>query len=240
VVIGVATLTFNVDYGDFLGRFGTDVEALSDRESGEVGIGAGGEVSLGKYERLGNRRVGMWADALSDILQRDVLGILLGEFARSVAHSDFIDVLARNGVVGFLLYIMLMTALPLRAWSQLRRAQSDSSRTLHFMAFALLVAYLLYSFPFRPLNYTTTSWYMWVIVGLSMARITVVRRQAARASGVTTRDDLAEPVDAAPLRGSDLWRPASQRIAAARSAAGPGARPGSGDSPPLDDDDQNG
>jgi hypothetical protein len=180
LVIGIATISFDVDYGDFFGRFERDAQALSDTQSGDVGITASGEVSLGKYEGLGNRRGAMWAEAFTEILQRDFWGITLGEFTRSVAHSDIVDVLARNGVIGFCLYAVLMCGLPLRAFGQMKRSQADASRTLHFMAFALLVAYVLYSFPFRPLNYTTTSWYMWAIVGLSMARMTVVRRAPGR------------------------------------------------------------
>lgn len=109
--------------------------------------------------------------------------------------------LARNGVIGLGLYIALLVSLLRATYAATRRRQSDSQRALHFVAFLLIVCYLLYSMPFRPLSYTTSAWYMWMMLALSLGNTRVWQLQQAQARSQRRRE--AEEKTESPQDESD-------------------------------------
>ena len=190
LVLLMVAAVFSVQTDKFFGRFEGDVATI---ESGDSAIGqsSSGEVSLGKYEALGNNRGALWADAITVIARRPAGEILFGNFfGRIGAHSDYIDILARNGIVGLGLYVLLIYGLALKIFGLARSATREDHRTLQSLATILLVCYAAYCFPFRPLGYTTTNWFMWSMAALALAAVPRVSRRStptiASSSGSTT------------------------------------------------------
>ncbi len=172
VLILLVTATVLVDEpGNVFERFEGDLAAIESDGSG-VGTTMSGRVSLGKYEALGNNRGMLWANALTAIFNQSGPAIIFGSYySRIGAHSDYIDILARNGLVGLGLYVLLIYGLCLKTLALARRATRDDFRTIQTLACLLLASYAFYCFPFRPLVYTTVNWYMWTIVALALATI---------------------------------------------------------------------
>ena len=179
VLILLVTATVLVDQpGNVFERFQGDVAAIESDGSG-IGETMSGKVSLGKYEALGNNRGMLWANALTAIFHQSGPAIIFGSyFSRIGAHSDYIDILARNGIVGLGLYVFLIYGLCLKTLALGRRANREDYRLLQTLACLLLASYAFYCFPFRPLVYTTVNWYMWTIVALALATIPRVTRRA--------------------------------------------------------------
>ena len=202
LVIGAALLISDINLEELFVRFDSDVAALEGE--GDVAMSTGGQVSFGSLEGLGNNRVAGWAKALTVLLHRPVPAILFGHYGMSVAHSDYIDMFARNGLVCLLVYLIYVVGLALRAWRFAGQAQRPQDRILYFMALTLLICYLFYSLPFRPLGYTTTNWYMWAIIGLAMARSRLAPMEAATARRQKIAD--AAPVDEQPPEQSENER----------------------------------
>lgn len=192
-VIATAVLVFDIDFEQLFVRFEGDIAAIGEEGPG-ASAGSGG-VTLGKFEALGSNRGALWADALTEIFSRTGFTLLLGDYYSSIslAHSDFVDVLGRNGIIGLAIYLALLCGLLLSAFAATRARQADRDRALRFVAFILLVCYILYSVPFRPLAYTTSAWYMWVMLALSLANVTVAQSRYAQAQQDRLREPAASP-----------------------------------------------
>ncbi len=215
-VIAGTLATMEGDLSEILSRFEGDVAALEEREkSGNVGVTSSGRVSLGRYEALGSNRGMVWAEALSDIVQRPLIEILIGNYSFSKGgHSDYIDALSRNGVFGLIVFVWLIIGLVFRTWSLARSAGAGHGRVLHYLAFVLILCFALYAIPFRPLGYTTTAWYMWTLLGFSLAWS--ARRVTRTVPGPprTGRDAPAEPDDGSEAEQEPAWpgpRPVNRR-----------------------------
>ncbi len=204
VVIGSAVVVLDINLDELFGRFDSDVAVFEGEGPVEVGVTSTGEVSLGALEGLGNNRGVLWARALTKILDKPLGLILFGDFSNSIAHSDYVDVLSRTGLVGLITYLIIILGLTLAMWKLAGSARSDHDRTLYFMAFTLIFCYLFYSLPFRPLGYTTTSWYMWIVMGLAMARskMSLAEGAAARAAR-QPRSSKDKEVESPPRAGDD-------------------------------------
>jgi hypothetical protein len=188
-VVAIAVLIFDIDTEELFVRFEGDVAALQSDE-GAGTVSTTGEVSLGQFEGLGSNRGALWAGALTEIAHRPAHEILFGDFfSTSIAHSDYIDVLGRNGVIGLVLYLVLLAGLLRNVFLATRRKLPDRERIVHIAAFILLVCYVLYSLPFRPLSYTTSAWYMWLMLAFSLAGTTnmQIRQALARRDSLRTQ-----------------------------------------------------
>lgn len=207
-VLGLAVLIFDVNLEDLFVRFESDAAALEG--DAEIGIESGGEVSFGSLEGLGNNRVALWANALTVLLERPPAEMLFGNFRGSVAHSDYIDIMARSGLVSLVLYLVMMVGLTVTCLRLTRNAMNNHDRTIYFMAFVLLICYLFYALPFRPLNYTTTSWYMWTVIAMALARARLAPLELAAAKNKVakqTEGPKTEPADGKAAKGELLRRP---------------------------------
>jgi O-antigen ligase len=186
-ILSVATVAFDINVDELFVRFESESAALEGEA--EFSISSTGEVSFGSLEGLGSNRGALWAAALTRIFKRSGIEILFGNFTGSIAHSDYIDVLARTGIVGLLVYLSLIIGMTLRSWRNIGAARSPHDRTISFMAFILLICYVAYSLPFRPLGYTTTSWYMWMIIAFAMARARLAPLEATAAAKARAEDE---------------------------------------------------
>lgn len=171
LVVSLSVIFSGVDFDRFERRFATELAVISLRN--EDNISSDDRFSLQAYERLGTNRFKMWLFSLEEIRERDTYEILFGNFKSTAAHSDYIDVLSRNGAVGLGVYLFILFSLWKRSLRLFIRMKdrSGEDRIIHALAFAFISLYILYGFPFRPLSYTTTAWYMWATLGLSFGRV---------------------------------------------------------------------
>lgn len=197
IIFGGAVL--NLNYSAVTARFGSELTVMSAEEQ-EYANTSEGRVSFGKYEKLGNNRVMLWAIALNNILQRDTLEFMIGNFYKvAPSHSDYFDIMFRTGIIGLILYVLILFLFEKKLF-MLTISQSDKSfRHVYFLGFALMTCHILYAFPFRPITYTTTAWFMWAMIGFSLARMKV-RRQELAASRANDEKSGARFPGARPVR----------------------------------------
>lgn len=167
--VGVLVATYSlVNYERLAARFEGDIDAV---ENIATNVTQGKDISTNDLEALGSNRGRNWIVSLEWIFQRGPMELLFGNFQSTPAHSDYIDILSRNGILGFTLYVFILLLFLISSFKALSSTSQKEYRSLHVFSFVLLGIYILYSIPFRPLSYTTTVWYMWATVGFSMARI---------------------------------------------------------------------
>jgi len=171
VAIVVSSAMFGFQVEQFRARFTSEIQVLEGADSPGPAA-ADDRVSFGRFEGLGSNRVRLWAVALDRVLQRSTVEITIGSFFESSpSHSDYFDVLTRNGFVGLFVYVLMLLLFWKHTLSMaLRRGISNDDKVIHALAFTLIALYIIYAFPFRPLSYTTTAWYMWAMIGFSFAR----------------------------------------------------------------------
>jgi hypothetical protein len=173
-------------YDRLLSRFQGDIEVFEESdENDDVEEKEG--VSLGKYEQLGNNRGKNWAEALTSIIDRTVIEIILGNFKTTEAHSDYVDVLSRNGIIGLIIYLFLLFALFFKTLELTLIRSGEQHEIIHVWAWILIAFYIAYSLPFRPLIYTTTVWYMWAMLGFSMALAEGGSKSSSCINGYSTK-----------------------------------------------------
>jgi hypothetical protein len=170
VIVIMGGLIQGDTYDRLLTRFQGDLEALEESAENEQEVINDDEgISLGKYEQLGNNRGKNWAEALTEIVDRTIIEIMLGNFRSTHAHSDYVDVLSRNGIIGLIIYLLLLLSIFFKTFTLTLIRTGEQHDMIHVWAWMLITFYIAYSFPFRPLAYTTSAWYMWAMLGFSMA-----------------------------------------------------------------------
>ena len=181
LAIIVSSAMFGFEADKFSARFSSEIAVLEGAGSPEPAA-AGDRVSFGQFEALGSNRVRQWAITLDTVLQRSAVEIAIGSFfGRYPSHSDYFDVLARNGIIGLFVYVLMLFLFCKRTlFLAISRGISNDDNVIHALAFTLITLYIVYAFPFRPLGYTTTSWYMWGIIGFSFARAQLSAMEARR------------------------------------------------------------
>lgn len=174
----LAVIALNaVDLSRIEARFETEIGVVSalrsERDdqgfSGRVTFEGGVDDKIAILDQLGNNRGRIWRLQIEAIMERPLVYIMFGNF-RGGAHSDYVDVLARNGVIGLVLYatlLLLILRLTIRCVIKGKDYQDD---IVFLVALVLLVNYILYSVPFRPLSYSTPVWYMWIMLALTFSR----------------------------------------------------------------------
>jgi len=173
-VIVVAATYSLVNYERLTARFDGDIGAVENITE-DVSTGKG--VSTKDLAALGSNRGRNWIISLEWIFQRGPIELMFGNFKSTPAHSDYIDILSRNGILGLTLYIFILFSFLTTTFKALSTSNKDDYYYLHVLSFVLIAIYILYSIPFRPLNYTTTAWYMWTALGFSMAQVRLARRK---------------------------------------------------------------
>lgn len=158
-----------LDYGRYTQRFQSEITVLTAPEKVSR-TKQDKDVDLGAFERLGSNRGQLAAYALDDIIKRPTWQIMVGNFTESPSHSDYIDVLSRNGVIGLLIYLLLLFLIWRKTLKLVTSGNRKQGWAMDVLAFALINLYILYSIPFRPLSYTTLAWFMWAVIGYAFGR----------------------------------------------------------------------
>lgn len=198
VCVLVATYSL-VNYERLTARFEGDIDAV---ENIATNVTEGKDISTNDLEALGSNRGRNWIVALEWIFQRGPMELLFGNFQSTPAHSDYVDILSRNGILGLSLYLMILFLFLISTFKALSSTSQNKYYSLHVFSFVLLAIYILYSIPFRPLSYTTTVWYMWATIGFSMARI--------RIAALDRRAKLRKATSAFGMNGTNTDRTGSK------------------------------
>ena len=177
-----------MDYVNYVDRFGSEIAVFSD--SNERQTNTDKSVDLGKYEGLGSNRGQLIAYMLDDFIKRPTYQQLIGNFNITRAHSDYFDVLSRNGYIGLAVYVGMLLLIWKKALGYtLRRKDQTQEWKISVLGFTLISMYILYAFPHRPLYYTTIAWFMWAILGCMFA---AAQRKGDKDNGEQV--DTGEPV----------------------------------------------
>jgi len=169
-VIFVLGAAGGLDYYKYVQRFGSEVEVLTDE--GNYESRKDKDVDLGRFEHFGSNRGMVIAYALDKFIKRPAYQMIIGNFTVSPAHSDYFDVLSRNGFIGLVLYIALLVMTWKRTLKYSFKRNTDKIEwKLSVLGLTLISMYILYAFPFRPLLYTTISWLMWATLGTMFGAI---------------------------------------------------------------------
>lgn len=166
-----------VDLSRIEARFETEIGVISTLRSDRGGQGFSSSVrfeggvdnKIAILDQLGNNRGKLWRLQIEAIMERPLVYILFGNFLGG-AHSDYVDVLARNGIIGLLLYATLLFQFIRLSIRSVIKGKDYQDNIVFLVALVLLVNYILYSVPFRPLNYSTPVWYMWIMLALTFSR----------------------------------------------------------------------
>ena len=166
VVVGsivAGTAAVGLEDTQVAGRFSSEIMVFTD--PGNIKTKTDKSVNFGVYERLGSNRGQLVAYMLDRFFKRDAINQVFGNFNISPAHSDYFDILSRNGYIGLSLYLALLLSVWNRAFSFARQMNDMRFRAMAASSLILITVHILLAFPFRPIMYTTTSWFMWSVLG---------------------------------------------------------------------------
>ena len=168
-VVIVAGALLGLNYGRYTQRFQSEIMVFENPQELEHAK-QDKDVNFGIYERLGSNRGQLIAYALDDFLKRPPAQQAIGDITVSPSHSDYIDILSRNGFVGLLIYLVFLFMIWRKTLMLIVTGTKQQGWAMDVLAFTLFNLYILYSVPFRPLSYTTLSWFMWAVIGYSFGR----------------------------------------------------------------------
>jgi hypothetical protein len=121
----------------------------------------------GEAERTFNGRWYMWQEMYSDWNKLDWPAKTFGSGKVATgSHNDYIQMLFHGGVVGLLIYLVLLGTIGFRILTNLRR-KADSLTIAALMA---LTSWLVDTIGLVPSAYSGYQWFIWGIVGLSLRR----------------------------------------------------------------------
>lgn len=118
---------------------------------------------------------GVGVDHYNDVASQLAGVYLNGVRSVDFAHSSFLDVLAEQGLMGFLPLIGVIAGLALFARGVWVRAETSEQRILAATVLAALVGYLLFSSTLTMITYGDSNAYLAAILGLGAGVLTETR-----------------------------------------------------------------
>ena len=165
LLLGVGGLCYIFLENAISQRFTPEIVALREGVSHDITF-QHGSIDLGDFQRFGSNRGKIIEGGLNEFIRSRPADQLLGRFTFRTTHCDYVDILGRFGIVGLSVYLILLLS-SLRALVLIsRQVRTVPVRALVSLATSFLVMYIFYSIPFRPLWYTTNSWYVWLLLGM--------------------------------------------------------------------------
>lgn len=153
----------------FAADIAEDVQTVFHREISAI---EGGEES--KTALAG--RVPGWKARLTQWSRLGVLSQAFGSgFVMTGAHNDFIMVLFHGGVVGLIIYLLLLWTIGIRLFNELRRRVEP----LGVASMMFYLAFLIESMGLEPSSYPQFQWMVWGLIGLFLRRRQDERRTTA-------------------------------------------------------------
>jgi len=137
------------------GRFATYLQAVDIfKTSPTVGVG------IGNYNAVASQRDGVYIGGVRSL---------------DFAHSSFLDVLAEQGVVGFLPLLAVAIGLALLARQLWRTGQSEEQKILAATVLAALIGYFTFSLTLTMITYGDSNAYFAALVGIGAGALTEIR-----------------------------------------------------------------
>lgn len=124
----------------------------------------------GEAKRTFNGRWYLWQEMYSEWDQLDWPAKTFGSGKVALgSHNDYFQMLFHGGVVGLLIYLVLLGTIGFRILTNLRR-KADSLTIAALMA---LTSWLVDTIGLVPSSYSGYQWFIWGIIGLSLRRRTL-------------------------------------------------------------------
>lgn len=178
-LLGTGGILYAFSENEFSRRFSAESEMLSQGVKQEVTFNRG-SIDLGDFQRFGSNRGKVIEDGLNEYLQGSFTAQLFGDFKFRTTHSDYVDILGRFGFVGLAVYLSLLSNALFALYRRSKIIGKRYEKALVSLAVSFLFMYNCYSIPFRPLWYTTNSWYVWLFVGLVLGQRNGVLRYGGK------------------------------------------------------------
>jgi O-antigen ligase len=156
-IIPMISVFFIIKYFDFL----KELFVFS------AGIGRGdiGLILRGK--------VGFWSDYLNNFASSGILNLIFGKghsvldtrsatylpFLFDEPHSDYVRILYQFGIVGFVLFVTVLSCLVKRSYNFRRKAVDSNAKLIGDLGIVIGVVLVLYSITIEPTRYPSYWWF---------------------------------------------------------------------------------
>ena len=153
VLICLGVIAVCVDNGVF-----TNMNRVFNKEVGAL-------TGAGKSERVFAGRVYIWRALLNEWKEKSILQKTFGSGEMAVgSHNDYMMMLFHGGIVGLLLYLVLLTSIGIRILFNL----NERAGPLNIGSFMAYIMWLTDSIGLVPSAYSGYQWFVWGIIGLGM------------------------------------------------------------------------
>ncbi|TWJ16710.1 hypothetical protein [Geobacter argillaceus] len=136
----------------------TNITRIFQKEIGAV-------TGTGKSERIFEGRVYIWRDMVNEWTEKSTLQKTFGSGKKAVeSHNDYLMMLFHGGIVGLVVYLVLLIFIGIRILSNLRERVGP-------LNIGVLMAYLMWmtdSIGLVPSAYSGYQWFVWGIIGLGL------------------------------------------------------------------------
>jgi O-antigen ligase len=105
----------------------------------------------------------IWELAMNEYYNRSFLGQLFGNGISAAVHNDFLKTLLSGGIIGLLIYIILLIAIGIKIVNNYLKERS----ALNVMALMLFIMWLVDCTGLVPSLYPAYQWYVWGFIGLA-------------------------------------------------------------------------
>jgi O-antigen ligase len=106
----------------------------------------------------------IWDEVMQEYYSRSLLVQIFGDGSALAVHNDFLKYLLAGGIVGLLIYILLLIAIGIQIVENYLQERS----ALNVMAVMLLIMWIIDSMGLTPSVYPAYQWYVWGFIGLAL------------------------------------------------------------------------
>lgn len=129
----------------------------------EISVAKGNNSGYEMRHTLGGRGF-VWEHTWGSFMSGSVFEQVFGNGDAGATHNDFLARLVGNGLIGLVLYVVLLTTAGFRILGKCLRA----STPLNVMALMLISMWLIDATGLVPTQYTAYQWHVWGLIGLAL------------------------------------------------------------------------
>jgi O-antigen ligase len=111
----------------------------------------------------------IWEQYIDEYTSRSFLGQLFGNGKSPPVHNDFFKNLLSGGIIGLLIYIILLISIGIKIVNNYLQERS----ALNVMALMLFIMWIVDCIGLVPSLYPAYQWYVWGFIGLSFTGVQV-------------------------------------------------------------------
>lgn len=155
VIVLVALVVVNIAYKD---QIWSETQLLFSKEIAAAQDGTEREKKMSLAGRWYH-----WEEIIDYYYEQSVIRQIFGGNRSLSAHNDYLEQLITGGVVGLLIYIVLLTLIGMKVYGNYRREKSP----LNVMALMIFAMWMIDTIGLVPTQFPAYQWYVWGIIGLS-------------------------------------------------------------------------